>query len=74
MEESKINIKFTEWKVAACNSCHAHTHLHKSLDSVGERVKHLYELQIGGIVVTLCDKCLDILVEKIQNRPRNREE
>ena len=37
-------------------------------DAIGERVDKLYELKIGGLVLTLCDKCLNRLREKLTQR------
>lgn len=66
MSEARINIKPAEWKIASCNSCYAHTH--SSSRPLGEKVNMLYELQIGNMIVTLCDKCCDKLIEVIQSR------
>ena len=37
-------------------------------NEIGERVEKLYKFKIGGQVLTLCDKCLDRLREKLAQR------
>ncbi len=73
-ENNRLSIELSNNHIAACNSCYAHTHETSSLHSIGEKVDRLYELQIGSMVMTLCDKCLDELVEKIINRPKEVQE
>lgn len=68
MPKARMHIKPTEWKIASCNSCYAHTH--STSRPLGERVDMLYELQIGSMVVTLCDKCCNKLIEVIQSRQK----
>lgn len=69
-ENNRLGIEISNHHIAACNSCFAHTHETSSLHSIGEQVERLYEVQIGSMVMTLCDKCLDELAGKIMNRPK----
>lgn len=64
MAETRMIIKPTEWKIASCNSC-SHP--------LGEKVDLLYELQIGSMTVTLCDKCCNKLIEVIQSRSKGEK-
>ena len=66
MQEEKLIL--TESKdPARCVSCDARNY--GTIDPArGERVDKLYELKIGGQVLTLCDKCLGRLHERLTQR------
>lgn len=68
MQERRISIKNTIFKSSSCNSCHAHIR-DSALGPIGEIIEEsqLYELQIGGMVTTLCDKCLGELARQIKS-------
>lgn len=68
MYEEKMTLGVCDHDIASCNICYAHNYDSVSADSIGERVDRLYELRLGGQVMTLCDKCLDRLREKLAQR------
>ena len=68
MQEEKLTLRVSAHDIASCNICYAHNYDSDSADMIGERVDKLYELKIGGQVLTLCDKCLDRLREKLAQR------
>lgn len=68
MQEEKLTLEVCTHDIASCNICYAHNYDSVSADSIGERVDRLYELRLGGQVMTLCDKCLDRLREKLTQR------
>ena len=68
MQEEKLTLKVSTQDIASCNVCYAHNYDSAHGDSIGERVERLYELRIGNQVMTLCDKCLDRLREKLAQR------
>lgn len=65
MQEEKLTFAVSAHDIASCNICYAHNYDSDNADMIGERVEKLYELKIGGQVLTLCDKCLDRLREKL---------
>lgn len=71
MDETRIEIIPTPWNIASCTSCFAH--IHETRNPLGRKVDRLYEVQIGNMVVTLCDNCIDKLTEKLQNRSQQGE-
>lgn len=68
MQEEKLTLEVSTQDIASCNVCYAHNYDSVQGDSIGERVERLYELRIGNQVLTLCDKCLDRLREKLAQR------
>ena len=68
MYEEKLTLAVSAHDIASCNICYAHNYDSDNADMIGERVDKLYELKIGGQVLTLCDKCLDRLREKLTQR------
>lgn len=64
MYEEKLTLGVKAFGVAACSICRANNFDNDKF-AIGERVDKLYELKIGGQVMTLCDKCLDRLREKL---------
>ncbi len=68
MQEEKLTLEVSAHDIASCNICYAHNYDSDNADMIGERVEKLYELKIGGQVLTLCDKCLDRLREKLAQR------
>lgn len=68
MQEEKLTLEVSAHDVASCNICYAHNYDSDNADMIGERVDKLYALKIGGQVMTLCDKCLDRLREKLAQR------
>ena len=68
MQEEKLTLEVSTHDVASCNICYAHNYDSDNADMIGKRVDKLYELKIGGLVLTLCDKCLDRLREKPAQR------
>ncbi len=65
MYEEKLTLEVSANDIANCNICYAHNYDSDNADMIGERVDKLYALKIGGSVMTLCDKCLDRLREKL---------
>lgn len=65
MYEEKLTLEVSANDIASCNICYAHNYDSDNADMIGERVDKLYALKIGGSVMTLCDKCLDRLREKL---------
>lgn len=68
MQEEKLTLEVSAHDIASCSICYAHNYDSDNADMIGERVDKLYELKIGGQVLTLCDKCLDRLREKLAQR------
>ena len=68
MYEEKLTLEVSANDIASCNICYAHNYDSENADMIGERVDKLYELKIGGQVLTLCDKCLDRLRERLAQR------
>lgn len=68
MQEEKLTLEVSTQDIASCNVCYAHNYDSAQGNSIGERVERLYELHIGSQVMTLCDKCLDRLREKLARR------
>ena len=68
MQEEKLTLEVSAHDIASCNICYAHNYDSASADLIGERVDRLYELRLGGQVMTLCDKCLNRLREKLTQR------
>lgn len=68
MQEEKLTLEVSTQDIASCNICYAHNYDPISGDSIGERVDRLYELRIGSLTMTLCDKCLDRLRERLAQR------
>jgi len=68
MQEERLTLTVSSQDIASCNICYAHNYDSISADSIGERVDRLYELRIGSLTMTLCDKCLDRLREKLAQR------
>lgn len=68
MREEKLTLEVCTHDIASCNICYAHNYDSENADMIGERVNKLYELKIGGQVMTLCGKCLDRLREKLAQR------
>ncbi len=68
MQKEKLTLEVSAHDIASCNICYAHNYDSDNADMIGERVDKLYELKIGGQVMTLCDKCLDRLREKLAQR------
>lgn len=48
----------------SCNCCYARNY-DSSFSNFGERVDVIYEVQIGGMVPTLCKNCLTRLYEAV---------
>lgn len=67
MQEDRLTLEVKTHDVAACSICRANN-FDNDQYAIGERVDRLYELQIGSQVMTLCDKCLDRLREKLAQR------
>lgn len=72
MYEEKLTLGVKAFGVAACSICRANNFDNDKF-AIGERVDKLYELKIGGQVMTLCDKCLDRLREKLTQRINAKE-
>lgn len=68
MQEEKLTLEVCTHDIASCNICYAHNYDSENADMIDERVDKLYELKIGGQVMTLCGKCLDRLREKLEQR------
>ena len=68
MQEEKLTLEVSTHDIASCNICYARNYDSTNGDTIGERVDKLYELKIGGQVLTLCNKCLDRLREKLTQR------
>lgn len=68
MQEERLTLAVKTQGIAACSICYAHNYDTDSGDALGERVDRLYELRIGSLTMTLCDKCLDRLREKLAQR------
>ncbi len=68
MQKERLTLEVSTQDIASCNICYAHNYDSISADSIGERVDRLYELRIGSLTMTLCDKCLDRLCEKLAQR------
>ena len=68
MQEENLTLKVSTHDIASCNTCYARNYDSTHGDAIGERVDKLYELKIGGQVLTLCDKCIDRLREKLTQR------
>lgn len=68
MYEKELTLEVCTHDITSCNICYARNYDTAHADSLGERVERLYELRIGGQVMTLCDKCLDRLREKLAQR------
>lgn len=68
MREDEITLEVCVRNIASCGICYAHNYDSDTADIIGERVDRLYELKIGGLVLTLCGKCLDCLREKLTQR------
>ena len=68
MYKEKLTLEVSAHDIASCNICYAHNYDSDNADMIGERVDKLYELKISGQVLTLCDKCLDRLREKLAQR------
>lgn len=73
MQKEKLTLKVCAHDIASCNICYAHNYDSDNADMIGERVDKLYELKIGGQVLTLCGKCLDRLRKKLVQRIRAEE-
>jgi len=67
MQEERLTLEVKEFGVAACSICRANNFDNDKF-AIGERVEKLYELKIGSQVMTLCDKCLDRLRERLAQR------
>ena len=65
MQEENLTLKVSTHDIASCNTCYARNYDSTHGDAIGERVDKLYELKIDDQVLTLCDKCLDRLREKL---------
>jgi len=66
MQEEKLTFAIAQ-NLERCAICDARNY--GSEDKArGERVDRLYELRIGNQVLTLCDKCLDRLRERLAQR------
>lgn len=66
MPEEKLTLKVSTQDIASCSICYARNYDSAYVEfAFGERVERLYELRIGSQVMTLCDKCLDRLREKL---------
>lgn len=72
MQEERLTLEVKEFGVAACSICRANNFDNDKF-AIGARVERLYELRIGGQVMTLCDKCLDRLREKLGPRLSAKE-
>lgn len=68
MQEEKLTLEVSTQDIASCNICYAHNYDSDNADMIGAQVERLYELRIGSQVMTLCDKCLDRLREKLAQR------
>ena len=68
MQEERLTLEVCTHDIASCNICYAHNYDSENADMIGARVDKLYELKIGDQVLTLCDKCLDRLREKLAQR------
>lgn len=68
MQETRLTLEVCAHDIASCNICYAHNYDSENADMIGERVEKLYELKIGDQVMTLCDKCLDRLRERLAQR------
>lgn len=68
MQEERLTLGVCAHDIASCNICYAHNYDSSHGDAIGERTDKLYELKIGSIVLTLCDKCLDRLRETLPQR------
>lgn len=68
MQEERLTLEVCTHDIASCNICYAYNYDLTNSDAIGERVDKLYELKIGGLVLTLCDKCLNRLREKLTQR------
>ncbi len=73
MQEERLTLTVKTQGIAACSICYAHNYDTDSRDALGERVDRLYELRVGGQVMTLCDKCLDRLRERLAQRATAEE-
>ena len=65
MQEERLALEVCAHDIASCNICYARNYDLTPGDAIGERVDKLYKLKIGGQVLTLCDKCLDRLRERL---------
>lgn len=74
MQEEKLAFEIKTQEIAVCNICYAHNYDSPNFNSIGERVDRLYSLRVGSQVLTLCDKCLDRLREKLAQRTTAKEE
>lgn len=68
MQEERLTLEVCAHDIASCNICYAHNYDLENADMIGERTDKLYELKIGSMVLTLCDKCLDRLRETLTQR------
>lgn len=68
MRDLKMTLEVSAQDIASCNICYARNYDSPHTDAIGERVDRLYSLKIGDQVMTLCDKCLDRLREKLAQR------
>lgn len=66
--DERLNLDVLDQHIAACSVCRANN-FDNDFHTMGKRVDRLYELQVGGMAMTLCDKCLDRIAEMIVNRP-----
>lgn len=67
MQEERLTLEVSTQSIAACSICRANN-FDNNKYAMGRRVDRLYELQIGGMAMTLCDKCLDRLRERLAQR------
>lgn len=63
-----ISISESKDTICSCNSCLARNYDSKSTPLFGKRVDRLYNLKVGSMVLTLCDECLDKMVELVNSR------
>lgn len=68
MQEERLTLEVSTQDIASCNICYAHNYDSAHGNAIGERVDRLYELKIGNLSMTLCDKCLNRLRERLAQR------
>ena len=54
--------------MCSCSVCMSKTTDFEELYPIGKKVERLFELQVGGMCVYLCDECLDRLQQLIKER------
>ncbi|WP_304585143.1 hypothetical protein [Acutalibacter muris] len=68
MQEERLTLGVCVHDIASCNICYARNYDSSHGDAIGDCADKLYELKIGSMVLTLCDKCLDRLRETLTQR------